>query len=308
MPVCSLPLQPTSAAALRGELSARASIRASRLGLRHELTTGRSPSVIFGADDKGNHGNFHPASYQAICADPGWARRLRKAHTASVRAAPRADWHWRELDCAASSDALLMNIFCHPETFTSGRVAALLGVRGDTKPLFGVKPRVPLTSGRADTTEIDLQIGSLLLEAKLTESGFQTCRPALLERYRDLEAVFAVDRLPRTRERTVAERWDEAEASRIEVRQGSPGDFVNYQLIRGALAAYATETNFCVLVDARRHDLLRAWQPVLSAVLHAELRCRLQLLTWQELAGALPRTLQTFLADKYGILAAPLGW
>jgi hypothetical protein len=32
-----------------------------------------------------------------------------------------------------------------------------------------------------------------------------------------------------------------------------------------------------------------------------ELRCRLKLLTWQELASNLPGDLQLFLADKYGI-------
>jgi hypothetical protein len=32
-------------------------------------------------------------------------------------------------------------------------------------------------------------------------------------------------------------------------------------------------------------------------------RCRLQLLTWQELAAALPGLLQKFLAAKYGIVA-----
>jgi hypothetical protein len=51
----------------------------------------------------------------------------------------------------------------------------------------------------------------------------------------------------------------------------------NYQLIRGVLAAHATGVSFCVL------------------------RCRLQLLTWQELAAVLPQSLQKFLAVKYGI-------
>jgi hypothetical protein len=43
---------------------------------------------------------------------------------------------------------------------------------------------------------------------------------------------------------------------------------------------------------------------VLRAVCDSSLRCRLQLLTWQELATVLPDELQHFLADKYGILPA----
>jgi len=34
-----------------------------------------------------------------------------------------------------------------------------------------------------------------------------------------------------------------------------------------------------------------------------DLRCRLKLLTWQELAGVVPGDLQEFLALKYGIVA-----
>ena len=34
------------------------------------------------------------------------------------------------------------------------------------------------------------------MEAKLTEGGFQTARPELVLRYRDLQATFEVDELP----------------------------------------------------------------------------------------------------------------
>ena len=81
------------------------------------------------------------------------------------------------------------------------------------------------------------------------------------------------------------------------------GDVVpGYQLIRGVLAAYATGGSFCVLCDARRPDLIENWYAVIRAVRSCVLRCRLQLLTWQELAAVLPRSLQKFLAAKYGIV------
>ena len=57
-----------------------------------------------------------------------------------------------------------------------------------------------------------------------------------------------------------------------------------YQLIRGVLAAYATGGSFCVFCDARRPDLIENWYSVMRAVRSCVLRCRLQLLTWQELA------------------------
>jgi hypothetical protein len=274
-------------------------------GLRHELTTGRC--VIFAHDEYRGHGNFHPASYRAILEHPEWARRLGKAHTGSKRAMPRADWRWRELDSASSSDALLMNIFCHPGTLRDSRVTALLGVGREVEPRFGVRVGVPLANGRPDTTEVDMELGSLLIEAKLTESNFQTARPALVLRYRDLREVFAVDELPRTQSVAVAERWDEEQAAMVCVERGSKHGFVSYQLIRNALAAHAMGTAFCVLADARRADLVQAWHRVQRAVLRADLRCRLQLLTWQELAAALPGDLQRFLGQKYGIVAAQGG-
>ena len=100
------------AAALRRELSVRGQQIAVATGSLHELTAAETPSVIFGRSDNQRHGNFYPASYRNICANPEWARRLAKVHTGSRRESPRARWRWKELDCANSSDALLMNVFC----------------------------------------------------------------------------------------------------------------------------------------------------------------------------------------------------
>jgi hypothetical protein len=77
--------------------------------------------------------------------------------------------------------------------------------------------------------------------------------------------------------------------------------FASYQLIRNALAAYSAGASFCVLADARRHDLIESWHAVLSAVHSPVFATRLKLLTWQELVGALPFDLQEYIANKYGI-------
>lgn len=268
----------SSAVSLRAELSLRSLRFAAARGLRHERTDGNTPAIIFNRDDGGRHGNFHPLSFGAICENAQWMRRLEKVHTASKRMRVRADWQWKELDCANSSDALLMNIFCYPGVSESVKVRGLLGVGDGGAPEFGFKPRTPLHGGKRDNTEIDMRIGDLLLEAKLTESGFQTATPELITRYRDLESAFDVEDLP--------------------MRDGR---YLGYQLLRGALAAYATESSFCVCCDARRPVLVEMWYRVLRAVRPAELRCRLKLLTWQELASAVPCDLRDFLAEKYGI-------
>lgn len=267
-----------TASMLRLQLATKSRQLAVSEGLLHDLTTGSTPSVIFGRDASGRHGNFHPASYRSICANSAWARRLTKVHTASRKALPRTDWRWMELDSANSSDALLMNIFCHPHVFRTGLVYALLGIdRG--KPDFGFKPKVPLLGNKADRTEIDMKLDCLLVEAKLTESGFQNTKVEQLRRYRDIETVFDVRELP---------------------QEG--GCVRGYQLIRGALAAYASNASFCVLSDARRIDLIEEWYRVMSAVCCRDFRWKLKILTWQELAAALPRSLQQFLEAKYDII------
>jgi hypothetical protein len=271
---------------LRRELSVRGQRIARDQRLLHDLCPGGTPAVIFGRDEQGRHGNFHPDSYQKICASSEWSKRLTKVHTASRRVRARADWQWMELDSVNSSDALLMNIFCHPEVFReqklSPEVARFLSVDSTSQPCFGINPRVPLKSGRLDRTEIDLHLGDLFVEAKLTETGFQQAKPKLIERYRDLETVFDITRLPWTPQGTVR----------------------GYQLIRNVLAAFAGEAAFCVLCDARRRDLVEAWYAVMAAVHAPGFAWRLKLLTWQELAARLPSDLQSFLDVKYGIKPA----
>jgi hypothetical protein len=263
-----------------------------------------------------------------------------------------------ELDSCNSSDALLMNIFCHPAVFNgqtlSPAVANLLNVDPSAQPRFGISPGVPLKTIRAtrktkrstratdktpkaalidsepwtlkppptptdqtltDRTEIDLQLGNLFLEAKLTEANFQTAAPRLIERYRDLETVFDFTRLPRKILYTPASHPPDEDYSQLEeptetltppqTSSGSTRTVINgYQLIRNVLAAYSADASFCVLSDARRHDLVDTWYSILSAIHHPTFTTRLKLLTWQELAATLPNDLQQFLDAKYGIVPA----
>jgi hypothetical protein len=278
-------LCPVSPVALRRELSHRNALRAANLDA--EMTYGSIPSVIYCEDEAGAHGNFLPASYQRILKQADWRGRLGKVYTGS-RFVPRSsDRIRRELECANSSDALLMNIFCYPGMLRRPALCSLLGLAIGIRPSFGFRPRTPLKSGAQDRTEIDLKLGSLLVEAKLTEGNFQTARADLMHRYRDLESVFDVARLPMAQEK-----------------------YRSSQLIRGALAAHAHQASFAVFCDQRRQDLIDGCFEVFSAIMSAELRCRLSVVTWQEIAAAMPRTVASFLADKYGISAASTadGW
>ncbi len=199
---CSLPNMTARAGWYAGQLRQELTARARRhaRGRAHVESYGNPQVIVFPPED-GRHGNFFDASYQAIAARPEWMRRFDKVHTQGKRSLPKpAIDHlrrWKELDSSMSSDALLMNVFCAPGVAESAAVRGALGLDGDEAPEFGWKARVPLTNGRFDRTEVDMRLGSLLVEAKLTEGDFQTREARIVEAYRDFDAVFDRELLPR---------------------------------------------------------------------------------------------------------------
>lgn len=269
-----------SPAALRRELAARGLARAAPHAC--EIGFGRTPSVLYAEGETGEHGNFLPASYRRIQAKPAWARRLAKAYTGGASLPRRWDRRRGELECASSSDALLMNIFCFPGVLRRPGVCALLGVPPGLQPAFGVRAELPMHRGEVDRTEADMGLGSTLVEAKLTEGGFGSASRERLLRYKGVEEIVEISALPQT-------------------GRGIGG----YQLVRGLLAALARDGQYIVLLDERRDDLKEICLRVLRAVPAEAVRQRLRLCTWQELAGALTGTLQHFLAEKYGIETRP---
>lgn len=302
--------------ALRHELCARSRLHAR--GRTYVESYGSSPVIVY-APEGNRHGNFFDAAFAAILARPEWSRRFNKIH-AQGRSLPKVERRWRELDSSVSSDALLMNVFCTPGTADSRVTRQMLGIERKEPPEFGWKARVPLKNGRFDRTEVDMRWGDLLVEAKLTESDFQSCRAELVDMYRDLDVVFDRDLLPRVpipieRKKDAAEFPEEYSQEEVyvpveewqpllyEPQQARVEGYSSYQLIRNVLAAYAQEARFCVIHDARRPDLREAWFQVMAAVRSAEMRTRLKVLTWQELAATLPIDLQDFLDVKYGIVA-----
>ena len=267
---------------LRQELIARNSSYASLNVLPHVTSYGELPVVVYQQSECGRrHGNFISASYRAILRRPQWRRRLQKVHTQGRRSLPAKDGLWRELDSSLSSDALLMNIFCYPGVTRRIEVCGILGIEAGSVPEFGFMPRVSLFSEATERTEVDMKLGNVLFEAKLTEGDFQIQRAELVEQYRDLRDVFECRQLPRAKSK-----------------------YVSYQLIRNVLAAHALGLDFCTLLDARRPDLLEDWFRIVCCIRSAALRARCKVLTWQELTLCLPGTLRKFLRVKYGIVPA----
>ncbi len=264
------------AAELRRELAEYSRDYAAREQIPYLESYGGTP-IFFPFAGERRHGNFLDASYRAILKRPAWSARMEKPHTGKGKHLPAhaEGRRWRELDSAMSSDALLMNVFCCPGG-VNWEAAGMPGA--GALPEFGFKARVPLAGGRADRTEVDLKLGGMFIEAKLTESDFQAKPPGLVERYRDLEEVLEIKRLPR-----------------------AGGCIVSYQLVRNVLAAHASGASLCVLLDARRPDLIAKAGELFACVRHAELKTRCKLLTWQELSTVLPPRLRRFLAAKYGI-------
>jgi hypothetical protein len=267
------------ASVLRQELIARNSSYATLNLLPHVTTYGELPVVVYEPSECGrNHGNFISASYRAILRKPQWRKRLQKVHSQGRRSLPARDGLWRELDSSLSSDALLMNIFCYPGVTRRREVCRILGLDPGGLPDFGFMPRVPLLSQATERTEVDMKLGNMLFEAKLTEADFQIQRAELVEQYRDFREIFECRQLPRAGKR-----------------------YVSYQLIRNVLAAHALNLDFCTLLDARRPDLIEDWYGIVRGVRSAALRVRCKILTWQELSPCLPAALQLTLSLKYGI-------
>ena len=266
--------------ALRQELIARNTSYAVLNLLPHVTSYGELPVVVYQPSECGrHHGNFITASYRAILRRPEWRKRLQKVHSQGRRSLPAKDGSWRELDSSLSSDALLMNIFCYPSVTQRRAVCRILGLEPGSVPEFGFMPRIPLLSEATERTEVDMKLGNMLFEAKLTEGDFQIQRAELVEGYRDLRDIFECRHLPRLGRK-----------------------YVSYQLIRNVLAAHALSLDFCTLLDARRPDLLEDWYDIVRSIRFAGLRARCKVLTWQELSICLPAALQRFLSAKYGIV------
>jgi hypothetical protein len=276
---------------LRKELLnlAEAYVTSRKLESRIYRSIGKKPTVLFYEYESNKskcHGNFHPETYAVICDHSSWAMRLKKAHTGKNRGWFRNEEavNARELDSCTSSDALAMNVFCHPSSKTNKVLSQLFGYQQLPVPDFGFKAKLPFATGGIEPTssEIDIRLytpnRTLLAECKLTEASFNAAPRSKVERYAAFTETFDVERLPQKNDQ-----------------------FLHYQLIRNVLAARYHEANFVLICDRRRPDLMQAFADVTSLVVDQQLRQRCSVITWQQITSTMPADVQSFLADKYGI-------
>lgn len=108
---------------------------AERYAKKHHLPFDPSPGgvIIFKKDPNKNiHGNFLDTSYRNILGKENWRVRLDKPHPSFP-----GQQEVKELDSCNSSDALLMNIFCHPRINEWKSLKRLLGLSEIGEPEFG---------------------------------------------------------------------------------------------------------------------------------------------------------------------------
>jgi hypothetical protein len=272
---------------LRNQIAtnAKAWVDAASLDGNWYHSRGITPTVMFTPfEENGNqrHGNFLDVSYRSILKRPDWRTRLEKPHPSPQSLPMSMRGEARELDSSNSSDALVMNVFCHPETVASDALAHLFRLDQMLEPTFGFRAQIPKRLDSHERTEVDMLIDGpppVLIEGKLTEESFTEKCPYVVESYRDLHRAFNVDKLP--------------------FRQGC---YQEYQLIRNILAAYDRQARFVVVVDARRPDLQERFEGIRKCIRIRRLRDDCELVTWQAIAACVTSDLAHFLELKYGII------
>jgi hypothetical protein len=213
--------------------------------------------------------SFHPESFANILSHSDWNDRTMKTH----QNVPGV----KEMQSSNSSDALLMNIFCHPSIRKWTGIKKLLENDLDSIT-FGFPGSVKIRNGQTDTTEIDLALSDVFCEAKLTESDFTHKRPSVVENYEGLYETFHVEALPRIGD-----------------------DYDNYQIIRNLLAATQHDRKHILLCDERRPDLVRRYMITVSCLRDVHWRMKCRVIFWQEIVVACGNSLREWIEEKYGM-------
>ncbi len=213
--------------------------------------------------------NFNRKSFDNINQNNNWRTRLEKRHS-------HFDDGTLEMQSSNSSDALLMNIFCYPKISVWLGPSKLLGVDFNNDIIFGWNPLFE-NEDTGQKTEIDLKIGNIIFEAKLTESSFTAKDIHTIRKYPGFYEVF-----------------DESNLTR-----GKNNLIKNYQLIRNVLTIYKYGYNFKLLIDEARIDLIHAFYNTINAIKLFELRKRIDFITWQELVKTCGKELKEYIYMKY---------
>jgi len=218
--------------------------------------------------------NFNNKSFKNIQSNTKWFSRLQKPHSKLSGVL--------EMQSNNSSDALLMNIFCHPDFTKWEGPKKLLDISSYNDIEFGWNPHFVNESPFAPT-EIDLKIGAHIFEAKLTEKDF-TCKESnVVEDYEGFDLVFDKNVLSKT----------------------DCNKYKHYQLIRNILTSAKYNYFFTLFVDETRTDLIKYLFESIIAVKDSSLRKHISFITWQELADVCGYELKTYIYEKYLVTVNP---
>jgi len=211
--------------------------------------------------------NFNESSYANIIKNPKWKARLEKTHS-----------HYqdktREMQSSNSSDALLMNIFCHPKFINWKGPANLLRIDVAEEFVFGWNPT--FDNEKAHKTEIDLKIGNRIFESKLTEESFSEKERSHVVKYPHFNDIFSEELL-----------------------LAADGQINHYQLIRNIITAYKYDFSFTILLDESRIDLIYEIFTVIKSVKIETVRNRINFVTWQEIIKCCGTELSGYIKEKY---------
>jgi len=207
--------------------------------------------------------NFNRKSFNEIKKVDNWEKRLNKRHSYFKDGT-------LEMQSCNSSDALLMNIFCYPKLKDWKGVSDLLEIDFTEDIIFGYDPK--FENEYNNRTEIDLKIGKVIFEAKLTEQDFTSKSIDIVNKYNNFTTVFDQDFLSIKR-----------------------GTLDNYQLIRNVLAADKHDFRFILLLDQSRIDLMRSLFSITKAIKDVSLRNKIGYITWQELVDSCGKDLKEYI-------------
>jgi hypothetical protein len=224
--------------------------------------------------------SFQTESWDAISKDKDYSTRAEKIHPNTQTKEPAIF----EMQSSNSSDALAMNIFCHPGFKKWKGVTDLFELEKISSLVFGFKAKVIKNNSKSieeDKTEVDVFINnSIIVECKLTEEDFCSKEKDIVEQYSEFENVFYTNKLLQ-----------------------SETHYKNYQLIRNILAANQNNAQFMLICDMRRPDLVKSFQQTVTCIKdqYLDLRTNCKIVYWQDIAKVVGVDLKNFLNEKYGI-------
>lgn len=226
------------------------------------------------------HGNFLPQTYSTIYQKPVWAKLLQKQYQYRNSLPLFRQGAARQVDSSSSTEALLINVLCHPAMHDNRELLDVFGVDSYV-PRFAAKCSLKRVAGADHVFEAHAVLSDkLLIEAALSETNFAERPKAYVESIEGFTEVFDSFALPQTKL-----------------------SFMNFRLIQAILFAKEKNMGFVLFIDGRRPDLIDAFRKVQAAMKDVEMKNRLHVFTWQSLVDSLPEDLMVFLAEKYGIVS-----